>query len=869
MVLATTQVAAQTIVVGPPPDLSVVPGGQVEVLIEVDMSGAEGLDIASLQFELSWDAALLAYVSASGSAPSDWTVILNEDLSGSGELGVGLFSATGETESFVAVTVVFQAADVQGQWCCLNVSVSAAGDELGSNLLSFVNERDVPICIGVTGILGDVTDDGVVNIIDAQQLARYSIGLPTPNAPNIEDVCDANEDGACNIIDAQQTARYAVGLPTPNAPNIGAVLPGCEGPLPQCEGTQQNLVITTNELEPARQTLPYGTTLSASGGTGAGYAWSISGGVLPAGITLQVDGSLSGTPTVFGSFSFGVRVEDSGGNEATRELILTVCDPPVALAVGEYAVRSFPAECGVVLPSVVGARYEVGLIARAYEQTGATAVPVAGDLMLRATAGAPTTGWPVAEYRPQLVRQAYLSEEALDPEIRRLVEATERLHTRLRQEEIRDYPGAAPTPLGPPLPPAARSEALSQAPPVNRTFEISDPSGGTAVIPATLRRDGTNLIYYQDDNVVGTDDEATDAEIDRLIDYYDAYGKAIIDNTFGGLGPPGTTDNFVGGPRPADDIDGNGKFIVLQLSRSLMPGGAAAYVSACDRVPRPENYNAGGFSCDRSNEAEMTYILRPQSAFYLGALVHEVKHISSHGYAIFAGRGFNPSWIEEGTAEIAKEKSSRDAAGLADGFRVGFADVYPGGSPTDATTGMDVVHSRARFFLKASPLSALVGNPDPNPQRSTYYGASWLFHRFLSDNYGAADENVLFYNLNTGGVDIEQIVSVTGADFPRLLSEFLVAIALEGHQAVDSAAIRFLSYDFADIAGYSSGTWPYVQSSGPYSTFDQILSTYYTSPNFFEFLAEGNALLRIDALDGQAQAVLADHDVALSVVRVQ
>ncbi|MDQ3286922.1 MAG: putative Ig domain-containing protein [Pseudomonadota bacterium] len=56
----------------------------------------------------------------------------------------------------------------------------------------------------------------------------------------------------------------------------------------------------------------YNETVTASGGT-APYAFAISAGSLPAGLSLASDGSLSGTPTALGSFSFTVTATDGSG----------------------------------------------------------------------------------------------------------------------------------------------------------------------------------------------------------------------------------------------------------------------------------------------------------------------------------------------------------------------------------------------------------------------------------------------------------------------------------------------------------------------------------------------------------------------------
>ena len=61
----------------------------------------------------------------------------------------------------------------------------------------------------------------------------------------------------------------------------------------------------------------YALQLEVSG-TGAA-TWSVSGGLVPAGVSLAASGALSGAPTVTGSFSFTVRAL-RGAEEATRDV---------------------------------------------------------------------------------------------------------------------------------------------------------------------------------------------------------------------------------------------------------------------------------------------------------------------------------------------------------------------------------------------------------------------------------------------------------------------------------------------------------------------------------------------------------------------
>ncbi len=82
---------------------------------------------------------------------------------------------------------------------------------------------------------------------------------------------------------------------------------------------------TAPGLPPATLATPYSVTLAAVGGT-APYAWSISGGSLPGGLTLNpASGAITGSPASAGDFSFTVQVKDStNAAPATKGFTLTV-----------------------------------------------------------------------------------------------------------------------------------------------------------------------------------------------------------------------------------------------------------------------------------------------------------------------------------------------------------------------------------------------------------------------------------------------------------------------------------------------------------------------------------------------------------------
>jgi arabinan endo-1,5-alpha-L-arabinosidase len=84
------------------------------------------------------------------------------------------------------------------------------------------------------------------------------------------------------------------------------------------------LTVTTVTLAGGTVTVSYSAALAATGGAGTGYAWTVSAGVLPGGLTLAGSGMLSGTPTAAGSFNFSAEVTDSSGASATASLLLVI-----------------------------------------------------------------------------------------------------------------------------------------------------------------------------------------------------------------------------------------------------------------------------------------------------------------------------------------------------------------------------------------------------------------------------------------------------------------------------------------------------------------------------------------------------------------
>ncbi len=83
---------------------------------------------------------------------------------------------------------------------------------------------------------------------------------------------------------------------------------------------------------------PTTETFTASGGSGAGYTWSIvAGNPLPTGLALNSAAGAStsitaGPPTVAGTYPFTVKVTDSVNNAATTSGLSIVINPPISVA---------------------------------------------------------------------------------------------------------------------------------------------------------------------------------------------------------------------------------------------------------------------------------------------------------------------------------------------------------------------------------------------------------------------------------------------------------------------------------------------------------------------------------------------------------
>ena len=592
------------------------------------------------------------------------------------------------------------------------------------------------------------------------------------------------------------------------------------------------LEILTDSLAWGRLTLEYLAELAARGGSRSGYVWSLAeNAALPAGLEITEDGRIRGMPEEVGVTEVEVRVTDSNGRDTTATFPMRVCGGPLGLVPGEVRVvdPDALAPCGFFLRAdSAGAYYRVtfaGLDASQDAMWPTTLHmqpmplrPVAGVRAAagyRAVAGQGAAAGlrPAAGPRPAAsqgaapqTRETSQEPVPVPPEWAAALEverANALLHAEIRRHEaelMAEMLARGPLEILPDRPPTTAQARRTSAAPV--TFKLYDRDGGGSrcTVHQTLVAD---VIAENDDVVVYEDVEAV-ARVSvehakTIIDFYSAHGKEIVDRYFGGV----------------SDVNGDGR-IALLVDPTLLH--IEAYVWSGD-------FTFPATTCEASNEMELVHMsthafaeLDDDRYWALSALVHEAKHVSSlykrvvnhrrRGSRI-ADETFHPLWIEEGTAEIGKEMSSRLAWERAGGPAVG---VRAGGD----TMRVALRNAKSEFYGVFNLMNRVVRafSPDPNAitfkpnNLGTVYGSGWHFHRFLRDRAAAAGaagvdiaaDEALVTALNDSLTvpGIEGIEAVMGASMAELLHDHAVAMTVAGSEAmlVDDATPRFLSYDF-------------------------------------------------------------------------
>ncbi len=570
------------------------------------------------------------------------------------------------------------------------------------------------------------------------------------------------------------------------------------------------LAVESDVLEDGRVSITFSEALQAAGGSGLGYTWSLVGGGLPTGLVLQPSGDVEGVPASQGDFSFTVQVEDSDGEQASAAVSLKVCPAPVPMGRGEARVSDpeGPDGCGFFLPAGnAGDRYRVGIIrTKACSTSTECSGSAENDVVTAALAvrGIGVSAAPAAAAAARATERASRQAPPWLEEALEAAAATEAFHYRVREAERQLLKSLGPggSPLPSPASPGPAQVAAAPSP-ARRTFHYQPGGDATctesSLKPAWLVGENDLVAIYQD-SVQRVSKPVSPTAVQAMLDHYRDYGKSIIDQYFGGV----------------SDINNDGK-VVVYVTPDLKSN-VSAFVWSGDFLPRTAG--AGEWSCANSNEMEVTYFSADRiNAFdggdfgAVGTLVHEAKHVSSlykrlRGLAASGDLyGFHPSWIEEGTAEIAADRSSRLAWSQTGGPPVGSMVTEEDWSDDWNSDNWATVLKLARtvWYLSSQP-NAITLNPLGAPQTHSFYGGSWHFHRWLGDAYGNASvalaDSALFRlqndSLSMSGLSLYP--ELTGRTFADLLEDYTAAVMLNGTGAPQPLH-AFTSFDFPSSTG--------------------------------------------------------------------
>lgn len=137
---------------------------------------------------------------------------------------------------------------------------------------------------------------------------------------------DVDGDGSTDSHDRAVTHSYPAG----GTYEVGLTVTddaGATGSTSRSVTVLSPLAIETTSLPSAKKKVAYSAKLEASGGSSA-YLWSLTSGALPAGLSLGVDGILSGTPRTPGSYSVVVQVSDQQQPEEAASRTFTILVAP-------------------------------------------------------------------------------------------------------------------------------------------------------------------------------------------------------------------------------------------------------------------------------------------------------------------------------------------------------------------------------------------------------------------------------------------------------------------------------------------------------------------------------------------------------------
>jgi hypothetical protein len=294
-------------------------------------SGAQFTVVLSNSVGNVTSSAAMLTVSAASVAPSITTQPASQTVT-AGQTAMFSVAATGTaplTYQWKKNSVVISGANSSSYTTPVTMS-SDSGTQFTvvvSNTAGSATSSAAMLTVTTASVAPSITTQPASQTVTAGQTATFSVAA-TGTAPltyqwkrNIAAISGANSSSyttpATMSSDSGTQFTVVVSNAAGNATSSAAAL---------TVNAASTLQITTAQLVGGAVAGSYSATLSASGGS-TPYTWSLASGTLPNGLSLNAGGSISGTPSLAGSFSFTVQVKDAAAQSASKNFSINVASP--------------------------------------------------------------------------------------------------------------------------------------------------------------------------------------------------------------------------------------------------------------------------------------------------------------------------------------------------------------------------------------------------------------------------------------------------------------------------------------------------------------------------------------------------------------
>lgn len=337
----------------------------------------------------------------------------------------------------------------------------------------------------------------------------------------------------------------------------------------------------------------------------------------------------------------------------------------------------------------------------------------------------------------------------------------------------------------------------------------SDPCNQYTEIDARVRAKGSSAIIVADEENPSGGFSDSD---------YSSFSDALDEDIWA------TQLRYFGQPSDADGND----YIVVVVTKELnrTSPGTLGFVHLLNLFPRS--------SCQASNEGEFFYAAAPDPNGVYGnvyptddarldmpaTMGHELTHVIQQTRRYLTGKTLMDSWLSEGQATFAEEVVAHELSGREAGQNYGATVAFEGTGPDGYPWYRRGFHDLLAYYGWVDQSTQIQDAPDqcgwwrrdPSPcdGRSLWYGVSWNFLRWVSDQLGPSYSGgieALHQDLIDADADAWTTVeTVTGESIRFLMGAWGASLYVDDRVTGAAPLLRQPSWDLFDIEDYVVST---------------------------------------------------------------